>query len=56
MQIYVQCRGLADLDMIGKSDPFVELKTKTEKESTWTSLGKSEVVWNDLDPNFAKVW
>lgn len=56
VQIYISCRGLVDLDVMGKSDPFVELFTKTEKESTWFSLGQSEVVWNDLNPDFTKVF
>jgi Ca2+-dependent lipid-binding protein len=56
INIYVSCRNLVDLDVLGKSDPFVELFIKTEKETTWLSLGKSEVVWNDLNPDFIKVF
>ena len=41
---------------MGKSDPFVELYIKTEKEVSWMSLGKSEVVWNDLNPDFTKIF
>ncbi len=44
------------MDVVGKSDPFCVVKIKTEKELSWMSLGQSEVLWNDLDPSFSKVW
>ncbi len=56
IQIYISCRNLVDLDVMGKSDPFVELLIKTDKELRWMSLGRSEVVWNDLNPDFTKIW
>lgn len=56
MQIYISCRDLVDLEFVGKSDTFVELFTKTDKDTTWHSMGRSEVVWNDLNPDFAKVF
>lgn len=56
VQIYISCRNLVDLDVMGKSDPFAELFIKTEKENLWFSLGRSEVVWNDLNPDFTKIF
>ena len=41
---------------MGKSDPFAEVFIKTDKDTSWTSLGKSEVAWNDLNPDFTKVF
>lgn len=56
INIYVNCKNLVDLDVMGKSDPFCVLLIKTEKEPSWMNLGQSEVLWNDLDPSFSKVW
>ena len=35
VQIYIQCRGLVDLDFVGQSDPYAELFIKTEKQTEW---------------------
>jgi hypothetical protein len=41
---------------VGQSDPYCELFIKTEKQTEWQSLGQSEVIYNNLNPDFVKVF
>lgn len=52
--LYISCRDLVDLDVVGKSDPFAVLFIKCEKDTDWSYLGKTEVCWNNLNPDFLK--
>lgn len=48
----VSCRHLVVVGFVDKSDPFVELFVKEEKDKEWTSFGRTEVVTDNLSPNF----
>jgi len=43
---------LKNLDALSKSDPQCEIFVK-DKSTNWTSLGKTEVVNNNLNPDFS---
>ena len=49
--LFFKARELADLDVFSKSDPFVVAHTKVEGQD-WVKAGQTEVVDNDLNPNF----
>jgi hypothetical protein len=55
VQLYISCRKLKDVETFSKSDPFVEV---FERVSTpeWTKLGQTEVIWDNLNPNFVKYF
>eukprot|EP00347_Sterkiella_histriomuscorum_P004805 403359029 len=55
--MYVSCRGLKNLDVLSKSDPYVIIYTKQNKEfDQWKILGQTEVAKNNLNPDFVKAF
>ncbi|CAG8529602.1 4858_t:CDS:10 [Diversispora eburnea] len=56
IELKISCRKLVDIDYLSKSDPQVILLIKDQKTLKWKStLHKTEVVINDLNPNFVKI-
>ena len=44
VEIQIRCKGLANLDDEGGiSDPFAQVYIKTENETVWFFLGRTEV-------------
>ena len=57
IQLTISCRDLADLDTFSKSDPIVHVFMKDAKSSIrFTMIGKTEMILNNLNPDFAKVF
>ena len=54
LQMFISCRKLTDMDTFSKSDPFVEVFEKLSGDSNWKSVGKTEIVWDNLNPDFIK--
>lgn len=52
MELRVSCRSLRDLDTFSKSDPFVTLHLKDNITGSWNKVGETEVLKNNLNPNF----
>jgi Copine/C2 domain len=53
VQLFISCRKLKDTDILSKSDPFVEVYEK-KPDSQWIKTGCTEVVENNLNPDFVK--
>ncbi|CAI2364003.1 unnamed protein product [Moneuplotes crassus] len=53
LQLFISCRKLKDLDIISKSDPFVEVYLKNDERSSWMLVGKTETIQNNLNPDFS---
>nr|XP_034317442.1 copine-8 isoform X1 [Crassostrea gigas] len=53
VEISVQCRNLADLDVLSKSDPMCVMFMKDIKTNTYYELGRTETLDNQLNPDFA---
>lgn len=53
VEISVQCRNLADLDVLSKSDPMCVMFMKDIKSNTYYELGRTETLDNQLNPDFA---
>ncbi|CAG2245303.1 Nicotinic receptor-associated protein 1,Protein BONZAI 1,Protein BONZAI 2,Copine-5,Copine-8,Copine-1,Copine-2,Copine-A,Copine-4,Copine-9,Copine-7,Copine-6,Protein BONZAI 3,Copine-3 [Mytilus edulis] len=51
VEISVSCRSLRDCDMLSKSDPMVVVFCKDSKK---ISFGRSEVIQDNLNPDFVK--
>lgn len=57
VNVYISCRNLIDLDLgVSKSDPFAVMFLKSEHETTWQCLGRTETIWNNLNPDFLKFF
>ena len=55
VQITIACRSLVDVDgPADKSDPYCVVYFKAEKDKKWTKLGKTEIMMNELNPDFDK--
>ncbi|KAK0064073.1 copine-8 [Biomphalaria pfeifferi] len=54
VEISVSCRNLVDSDVFSKSDPMVVAYIHDQARRNWRELGRTEVVWNNLNPDFVK--
>lgn len=54
VELYLSCRDLVNMDVGSLSDPFLVLSKKAGH--SWVELGKTEIVWNNLNPDFAKTF
>lgn len=50
IELQFACRELVDLDVISKTDPF--LIVSVFERDVWKTLGQTEVIYNDLNPQF----
>jgi hypothetical protein len=55
LQLFISCRKLKDVETFSKSDPFVEVFERPA-QGNWSKLGQTEVIWNNLNPNFTKIF
>ncbi len=49
----ISCRNLKNLDILSKSDPKVEVFIKDPKSGNFKLIGETEVINNDLNPDFS---
>lgn len=56
IQLTISCRNLADLDILSKSDPEVHVFLRDSKSTRYTMIGKTEMILNNLNPDFTKVF
>lgn len=54
IELFLNARGLGDLDFFSKSDPYVKVFFKRHPNENMMSLGRTETIMNDLNPNFTK--
>ncbi|CAG9334743.1 unnamed protein product [Blepharisma stoltei] len=54
VQLFISCRKLKDMDTFSKSDPFVEVYEKNSTTNKWKRVDRTEVIWNNLNPDFVK--
>jgi Ca2+-dependent lipid-binding protein len=50
----VSARGLFDMDVFSKSDPYVKVYFKRVPNQPFVLLGRTETIDNNLNPNFKK--
>ena len=53
VELFFSCRNLKDKDVFSKSDPLLILK-KQINQNQWVEIGQTEMVKNNLNPDFAK--
>ncbi|KAK3608098.1 hypothetical protein CHS0354_004755 [Potamilus streckersoni] len=53
VELVVSCRNLIDADVFSKSDPMVVLFIGDGHQG-WREFGRTEVIWNNLNPDFVK--
>lgn len=51
--MFLSCRNLKNLDVLSKSDPQIEVYTKDRTIVNWALIGRTEVVNNNLNPDFS---
>ena len=54
LEIFLSARGLYDMDVFSKSDPYVKVYFKRSNTNQWGLLGRTETIDNNLNPNFQK--
>lgn len=54
VEIAVSCRNLVDMDLMSKSDPMCVLYVKQFASEQWREVGRTEVIWDNLNPAFVK--
>lgn len=53
VELFFSCRNLPNKDKFGKSDPLIFFYKNIEGNN-WSLIGKTEVIKNDLNPDFAE--
>eukprot|EP01051_Picozoa_sp_SAG22_P021063 SAG22_NODE_4501_length_1249_cov_3.079130_1_plen_252_part_01 len=51
IELSISCNGLPNMDTFSKSDPMVVVY-KQDSRGRWHEIGKTETVWDNLDPHF----
>lgn len=54
LELFLSARGLKDMDIFSKSDPYVRVLCKRANNPNWVLFGRTETVDNNLNPNFQK--
>ncbi|PVD25046.1 hypothetical protein C0Q70_15543 [Pomacea canaliculata] len=54
VELSVSCRKLVDADVFSKSDPMVVMSVLDSAVRGWREFGRTEVIWNNLNPDFVK--
>lgn len=54
VEISVSARKLLDMDITSKSDPLCVLYLKQFASTEYREVGRTEVIWNTLNPDFVK--
>uniref|UniRef100_H2YHH5 C2 domain-containing protein n=1 Tax=Ciona savignyi TaxID=51511 RepID=H2YHH5_CIOSA len=54
IELGVSCRNLIDADLFSKSDPMVVMYTQGLGSKEWREFGRTETIWNNLNPDFVK--
>lgn len=54
LELFISARGLYDMDVFSKSDPYVKVFFKKSPKMPFAVLGRTETVDNNLNPNFKK--
>lgn len=54
IEIFVSCRDLIKKDVHSKSDPFIILYVKDSKNKSFVEIGRTEVIYDNHNPNFSK--
>lgn len=52
VELSIRCKNLIDADYLSKSDPMVVVDQK--QDGGWLELGRTEVIWDNLNPEFQK--
>ncbi|CAD8090802.1 unnamed protein product [Paramecium primaurelia] len=52
LELFISCRGLANMDTFSKSDPYVIMYVK--RNNQWSEVGRTEIIKDNLNPNFSK--
>ncbi|CAN0354382.1 unnamed protein product [Pylaiella littoralis] len=56
LQLSIACKGLANLDKLGKSDVLVVVKLQSPSEgSAIKEIGRTEIISNNFDPTFVTI-
>ena len=56
LEIFLNGRGLGDLDFFSKSDPYVKVYFERKQNGQWNLIGRTETIDNDLNPNWKKTF
>ena len=54
LELFISARGLYDMDVFSKSDPYVKVYFKRSPTQPWSFMGRTETIDNNLNPNFHK--
>lgn len=51
-ELCLEASGLRNMDRLSKSDPFVVVSVSEPKDPDFIEFGRTETVWDDLNPRF----
>jgi hypothetical protein len=54
LELSIAARNLVDADTFSLSDPFCVVSAKSAVGRRWHELGRTEIIWNNLNPQWVK--
>ncbi|XP_005099340.1 copine-8 isoform X1 [Aplysia californica] len=54
VELSISCRKLIDADVFSKSDPIAVMFIQDKSSRGWREFGRTEIIWNNLNPDFVK--
>lgn len=54
LELSIAARNLVDADIITVSDPMCVVYTRSPVGQKWVELGRTEIIWNNLNPQWVK--
>ena len=54
LELNLSLRNVPKMDLMSPSDPFVVVKMKDEAKNMWKTVGKTDIIWDNPNPDFSK--
>ncbi|KAG2378434.1 hypothetical protein C9374_008073 [Naegleria lovaniensis] len=58
VELSISCNQLPNLDVLSKTDPqvFIFTRDATNPMAPWTEIGRTEIIWDNLNPKFVTTF
>ena len=54
IQLFISCRKLKDMDVVGLTDPVCILHARDNEQAPWRKVDQTETMKDNLNPDFEK--
>ena len=54
LELNLSLRNIPKMDLMSPSDPFIIVQMKDELKNRWITVGKTDIIWDNPNPDFSK--